>query len=403
MIGSNIPAQNDYVGNGTTSDFPITFPVWIETDIVVYVIRESDGVRLNLVITTDYSLNADFNELSLVDAAQEWVDAEGDLKTGYTLFIEFTDEAYQPGKFTDLGRTAPIKFEGSVDRLAMFVKAVALKASRALSLSGGSGFEEELPPMVGQAGKLLKVNDDENGFDYGPTYQDIIDAKTDAQAAATAAATSETNAATSEANAETYKDQAQAAKADAEAAETGAANSASAASSSESNAAISEAEAEQWAKYYAFTNIITIDFTDSPYTIDYITDADAMIQVDTSLGNVVINLPSLGGMPDPDWKVGVAKRTGDVNTVTINPFAGQTINGSAGVLLTDTRFGIAFADDTPSNWDGAYIAFGAFTGDSGGSLPSGGTADQILVKNSAIDGDASWKDDPSIVNALIFG
>lgn len=403
MIGSNVPAQDSYVGNGSTSEFAISYPVWTETDIVAYVIRLTDGVRLDLDYTTDYTLNADLDELILVDADQEWVDADGDLITGYTLFIEFTSDAYQPSSFGDIGRTSPLKFEGSVDRLAMLMKAVKLIASRALAIGGGSGIDSELPPLTGNANRILKVNEDEDGFDYGPDVQDIFDARDEAQSAATAAGVSAGDAATSASNAATSASGAATSASNAATSASNAATSASAASDSAVGAAVSEAEAEQWARYYAFSELKTITFADSPYTVDYITDEGAMIRIDTSGGDVIVNLPDLAGMPDPDWKVGVAKATSDVNTVSIVPFGAQTINLNAGVLLSDVNFAIAFSDDTPVNWDGAYIAFGAFTGSSGGALPGGGTAGQLLIKNSGVDGDASWQDDPSIVNALIFG
>lgn len=401
MIGSNVPAQDEYVGNGGSSSFPITFPLWTSTDAIVYVIRALDGVRLDLDLTADFTLNSALDELTLVNDSQEWL-ASGKLATGYTLYIEFTSEAYQPSSFGDLGRTSPLKFEGTVDRLAMFMKSVKLIASRALSASGG-GSIAELPPFTGNAGKIVLVNDDEDGFDYGPGVQDIFDARDQAQAAAIAADASADAAASSATSAATSASAASISANAASTSATAAAASAAAALTSENNSAQSEDEAERWAKYYAFTEIKTITFVDSPYTVDYNTDRDFMIQVDTSLGDVVVNLPNLSGMPDPEWKVGFAKSTPDVNEVQIFPFGAQTINGGTGVLLTSTNFAISFADDTPTNWDAAYIAFGAFTGSSGGALPGGGTAGQILTKNSAVDGDASWQDDPSIVNALIFG
>jgi hypothetical protein len=403
-IGSNVPAQDSYVGNGSTKVFPIDFPVWVETDVVAYVLRDSDGVRLNLALTTDYTLNAAFDELALVDASQEWLDADGDLATGYTLYIEFTSEAYQPNKMTDLGRTAPLKFEGSMDRLAMIAKSIKLHASRALQASGGSGLQY-LPSMVGNAGKIWQVNATEDGVEYGVDVSTIEGYRDDAIAAANAAATSETAAETAATAAALSAQNADDAASEA-ALYAGAADvSADAALESENNALASEQEAEQWAKYYAFTEVKTIDFSDSPYTVDYIVDDNVFLKVDTSGGNVVINLPTLSGMPSPDWKVGIAKATNDANNVQVNPFAGQTINLSSGVLLTDSDFGIALSDDSTTNWDAGYIAFGAFTGTAGGALPSGGTVGQVLTKNSGVDGDASWQDVPdnSIVNALIFG
>jgi hypothetical protein len=402
-IGSNVLAQDSAVGDDSTSSFSVPFPTWTETDLEVYVIRESDGMRLNLDLTTDYSLSVNRDDLTLINASQEWVTVTGKLKTGYSLFIEYTSEAYQSAVFTDLGRVSPLKFEGALDRLAMQMKAIKNVASRALSLSGGTPIAD-LPPFIGNAGKIVKVNDDEDGFDYGVDVQDIFDARDEAQASATASATSATASATSATASATSASASNTSKLAAATSASNAATSAAAALASENNAATSEGEAAQWAKYYAFSQLKTITFADSPYTINYIADEDAMINVDTSGGNVIVNLPDLNSMPSSDWKAGLHKATADVNTITVTPYTGQQINNSAGLLLSSQTFGVALSDDTPSNWDGLYVSFGTFAGVSG-ALPSGGIAGDVLSKNSAVDGDASWKApvDNSIVNALIFG
>jgi len=130
LIPLNTAASLSFIGNGTASVFSITFPTFEDGDIVANV-TSSTGISTTLVLDVDFSLsnigkpntNASF---TLINAAQVWLIA-GKLKTGYTLTVEFSQNAYQPSKFRDLGRFAPEVFEKGLDRLTMNI--LALKQS----------------------------------------------------------------------------------------------------------------------------------------------------------------------------------------------------------------------------------------------------------------------------------
>jgi hypothetical protein len=62
----------------------------------------------------------------------------------------------------------------------------------------------------------------------------------------------------------------------------------------------------------------------SPYTV---TAQQSNLEVNTSGGNVVINLPALSGKP---FSVTVAKATTDANTVSITP------NGTDPIMFSNT-------------------------------------------------------------------
>lgn len=390
MITKNTPAEISYTGNDTANTFAIPFPSWNATDIEVLVNRLSDGISLDLTHEVDFSLSDDRKSLTLIDSSQEWLDSGGNLATGYVIYIRFTDEAAQLSKFTDLGRTAPMQFEGSLDRIAMTVKSVRDVASRALSIGGGSGVDTNLPPLQGNADRILKVKSDESGFDYGPDVQEIFDARDDAVNAAQAAEGFKDTAVQASSDAESARDDAEQSALDAQGFANDAQNSAIAAGISEGNAATSEQRAELWANYYAWSNVKTITFAESPYTVDYEVDEDTMIMVDSSGGLVEINLPNLSEMPNSDWKVGVALREAS-NGLTVTPYPGQNINGQSSLTLLDTDMGVAFHDTTPTNWRGAYLVMGSF-GDSSASpgLPPGGDEGYALEKQSNVDGDAAW-------------
>lgn len=391
MITKNIVAEETYEGVGLNSSFPISFPTWNETDIVAFVNRQSDGVTLTLNYGEDFTLTEKRDELILVNSGKEWLDVDGNLAAGYILFIQFDPNAAQLAKFTDLGRTAPIKFEGALDRLAMTLKSVKDLASRALSFGGGSGTNSELPPLVGNAGRILKINADEDGIDYGPDVQDIFDARDEAQAAAVAAGTSEDNAALSAGDSATSASQALTSRNQAQTFAQNASDSAQAADLSAQNASTYEQEAERWAHLFAFSGLRVITAADSPVTVDYVTNEGEMFLVDTTDGPVRIDLPNLSSMPNSNWKFGITKVVDNANNVTVYPFAGQTIGNGANLTLSKVNVGIAFHDNTPTNWESDYLVMGSF-GDSGGSgLPVGGVDGDFIRKNSNLEGDAVWQ------------
>lgn len=389
MIGKNELAEISYVGADNANEFAIPFKSWNPEDLIVFVIRQSDGVRLNLAITNDYTLPVKRNFLSLVAGAKEWLVA-GNLTLGYTLFIQFDSEAYQPAQFYDIGSITPTRVQDSMDRLTMTMKAVNDKASRALQIEAGAG-SSQLPPLVGNAGRILKVNDDEDGFDYGPDVQEIFDAKDEAQAAAISAGSSKDQAALSAGNAAASQTAAATSANNSYNYSQAASTSASNASTSELNTKSYEEEAERWAHYYAFEDIRSITAADSPYTVDYTQDENFLILIDTTAGPIVMNLPSLALMPNSSWKVGIVKTSEDANTITVNPFAGQTIKGLSSLTLDKTDIGIVFHDATPTNWHGDVLIVGSFGGGSGSGLPPGGDQGDYLEKQSNVEGDAIWK------------
>lgn len=389
MIGKNELAEVSYIGNGDSNQFPIPFKTWNTDDLVVFVIRQDDGIRLDAALTADYSLSADRKELTLVNNAKEWLES-GNLKTGYTLFIQFSSEAYQPHKFTDIGGITPTKVMESIDRLAMTSKAINDKASRALQFEAGAG-NSQLPPLVGNAGRLLKVNDTEDGIDYGPDVQEVFDARDQAINAASNASGYATNASNSADSAALSASNANASALQAYNYKEAASISAGEALTSEQNAKAYEQEAERWAHYYAFEEMKTITEADSPYDVDYELDENFLIMIDTTDGDVTLNLPNLAVMPNPAWKLGIVKTSDDANTITVTPYPGQTIKNQSSLVLDKTNVGIVFHDATPYNWHGDVLIVGSFGGGAGSGLPPGGDVGDYLEKQSNVEGDAVWK------------
>jgi hypothetical protein len=253
-VALNTLAVLPYIGNGTASVFPVTFPTFENENIQVEV-SDVDGNTEALDLTTDFTL-ADIGKpgvngsVTLVNNANAYLTGTGKLKTGYTLYVKFAANVSQPMKGRDWGQFAPERFERTLDRLAMNIAAVKAIASKALAVQTGDGASVTLPSLAGNASKILQVKADESGFEYGVTSGQIqqwaLDAQTsasdaeqdriDAQTAAGAAASSESAASTSAGNAASQASAAQTYKNNAQTYADGAAASASQASQSVTDA-----------------------------------------------------------------------------------------------------------------------------------------------------------------------
>jgi hypothetical protein len=84
--------------------------------------------------------------------------------------------------------------------------------------------------------------------------------------------------------------------------------------------------------------IITVNFASSPYTI-LPTTGITLYQVDCTSGNVIMNFPTAIGST-AIW--GVKKIDSSANTITLEPFGAQTIDGNANqtILFQNTQVDI---------------------------------------------------------------
>lgn len=102
----------------------------------------------------------------------------------------------------------------------------------------------------------------------------------------------------------------------------------------------------------------SIAFGDSPYTI-VTADAAVLLIVDTSGGNVTVNLPLISGETLP-FVIGIKKNTTDSNTVTVVRNGTDEIDSAAAnTIMTSFKETVIFtADDTPTpdNWQTVVIS-----------------------------------------------
>ncbi len=168
---ANIDVVLTYPGDGTDSTFPITFPTFVTANVLAEV-ENISGQRISLALTTDFTLSSiglpnTNGLLTLVDSNQVWLTPGGNLLTGWTLFIKFNSDAYNPLALNNLNAMSLKGIEKQFDRLSMAAKAVDYKASHAVGLSGlDADADPILPPMTGNAGKVVRVTETEDGFEF---------------------------------------------------------------------------------------------------------------------------------------------------------------------------------------------------------------------------------------------
>lgn len=165
------------------------------------------------------------------------------------------------------------------------------------------------------------------------------------------------NAATNAAAAVAAKTAAETAQSAAEAAQT-------VAETSETNAAASAAAAAAAVASGLYNDVVAKSFADSPLS-PVLADEGTLYRVDTSGGNVVINLASLATYGE-DMKLAFVKTTADGNTVTINRGGTDTIQGAtSAVLSSQYEIHVLIGDSATGTWvdsvQSATIADGSIT------------------------------------------
>jgi len=134
-----------------------------------------------------------------------------------------------------------------------------------------------------------------------------------------------------------------------------------------------------------YNDVQNLQFSDSPY-VPVLSQEGTLFRVDTSGGNVVINLSTLVTYGE-DMKFAFVKVTGDANTVTVNRGGSDTINASTSVVIS-TRYEThaLIGDLGSSQWIDVVQTTGIPDGDKGDVTVTGSggtwTIDNDVVTNA---------------------
>jgi hypothetical protein len=247
-ISSILRRMPPYVGDGSASEFPITFKFKADADILAHV--QPDGAAgILLVLNTDYTLDGAGDEeggnLTLVDNGQAWMDGDF-LATGYDLFIRGRMSIIQNTSIKNQKDFFPKTHEDVFDKLVMIDQQQQDEIDRSVKLPevvSASDFDPTFPEdIVGSSEKIPITNVLGTGFKPAASWLTRPDFEA-ADAAAAAAQAAQAAAEAAQAASVTAKGLAQAAQAAAETAETNAASSQTAAAASAAAAAASAAAA----------------------------------------------------------------------------------------------------------------------------------------------------------------
>lgn len=393
MIPANTPSSASYIGNDLVGTFSYPFRINSFDNLVVQIVDQADQSTTDLVKDVDYTATYELFPLlggtvTIIDAGQVW-QTTGKLGTGYTILIMYEAQPSQLTKFRDLNNQKPVVIEKQFDVMAMDLVALKTQLANALQLPPvDPDVDPTFPPLIGNADKILQVNGTETGFTYGPTADEIFTARDDAEAASAAAAASALAASNSAISAQTfrnqalgYRDEAQTFANAASGSAVDAENSANAAGVAETAAEAAQAAAEGFrdqaegykdeaniaANILLYTEIVDLSFADSPYTI---TNADKgkLFRVDTTGGNFVANLPTRPSA-DADFRVSFAKKDSSGNTITINPFGADYINGvNTPVQVLYQAYGQVISPNPITGWDARFFIENASAASAGGAI-----------------------------------
>jgi len=161
MTVANTNRRNDATGNGATDTYSFNFRILDDDDLVVTV-EDTSGNLTTLVKTTDYTVSGvgvyAGGSIALVNGSQAWLDADGDLKTGYDITIRRRLTITQLTDLRNRGGFFPEDHETVFDRLTMICLQQQDELDRSLKLpetEAGSSAATTLPTAANRASKFL--------------------------------------------------------------------------------------------------------------------------------------------------------------------------------------------------------------------------------------------------------
>lgn len=120
---------NSYVGAGSASTFPFSFPVWNQTQFIVTVAPVTPGQGYTLTQGVDYTVSglnpagtpASTGSITLINAGQTWLSGNN-LATGWILTIIRTLSLSQNTSIRNQGDFYRSSLEDALDYLTMLIQ-----------------------------------------------------------------------------------------------------------------------------------------------------------------------------------------------------------------------------------------------------------------------------------------
>lgn len=208
--------REEYLGTGSLATYSFDFKI-VDAEELLILSVDGDGEEQFRIRGDD--IGAYLSSVTIDDEGGGSVTLAANLTSGHRLFLMLADdEPTQPQRWREQSAFTMRRIEDALDRVVGQVQRLAWLASRSLMLT-----ERERDSVAGAvdrglavpttAGAILAVNDDADGFTYGPTVAEVEGWKNDAEAAATAAENAQTAAEAAQVLAEAAQQAAEAAAA----------------------------------------------------------------------------------------------------------------------------------------------------------------------------------------------
>lgn len=164
--------RSDYTGSGSTDTYAYGFRIFSEEDLLVTKRLISTGEETTLVLTTDYTVTgvSDLSGGTIVLIA-------GNLASTYHLTIQRVRTLLQETDLRNQGNYLPEDVEDEFDRGVMIAQQQQDAIDRSVKLPPSilsSDFDTNLPAdLVGQSNVVFGTNAAGDGFEAGPTFDQI--------------------------------------------------------------------------------------------------------------------------------------------------------------------------------------------------------------------------------------
>lgn len=411
-----------YTGDGATKVYDYPFRIFQDSDLLV-VVKDLSDVETELALTTDYTVTGAQllagGDITLVDSGQAWLDAEGDLISGYTIVVRRKLQLLQETDIRNQGDYFPEALEDEFDRSRMIDQQQQDEIDRSWKFPESvdpATFDATIPAsIVGQSQRTITTNVAGDGLEPGPSTAEIEAAEANAilaedwatkvdgivnatdysskayalggtdvtetagRGAAKEWATKTDNPVDTveysakehaqgsqtrgQAGGGSSKDWAQYIGGTVDDTEFSSKKYAQDSSTSAASAAASLAAIQAALPY---KDVVYLTNADSPYTVTP-AQVGTVFNVDATGGAVTINLPSIALVTSLPKMYGFVKTDSTGNAVTLDPDGTDTLQGGANFVLDVQNQGcnlIADTDAAPDDW--TLLNFGAGGGAGGG-------------------------------------
>jgi len=177
-----------YAGNGTTNPLSVLFPFQAQADLLVIETVIATGAETTKVLNTDYTISGTTDANGFYPNGGSVVPAAAIPSTSRWTIIR-DPELTQQVEHVDNDPLPAASIDNPLDKLTMICQRLDDRMDRAITFADGdvASASGALPSMIGKEGKVLAVNDTEDGF----TFEDpLVEQAEEAAAAAVAAAAS---------------------------------------------------------------------------------------------------------------------------------------------------------------------------------------------------------------------